>query len=28
MAESGSDFHAILDHYFPNTRLDALPSVP
>ena len=28
MAESGSDFRAILDHYFPNTRLDVLPSAP
>lgn len=28
MAESGSDFRVILDHYFPNTRLDALPSAP
>jgi stage II sporulation protein D len=26
MAEGGSDFLAILDHYFPNTRLEALPS--
>jgi len=28
MAEYGSDFRAILDHYFPNTRLEALPSSP
>ena len=33
MAEGGSDFRAILDHYFPNTRLVALvaaerPSLP
>ena len=28
MAEGGSDFRAILDHYFPNTRLEALPSSP
>jgi stage II sporulation protein D len=28
MAEHGSDFRAILDHYFPNTRLEALPSAP
>jgi stage II sporulation protein D len=27
MAEGGSDFRAILDHYFPNTRLVALPVV-
>lgn len=27
MAEGGSDFRAILDHYFPNTRLAALPAV-
>ena len=27
MAESGSDFRAILEHYFPNTRLVALPAV-
>jgi stage II sporulation protein D len=26
MAEGGFDFRAILDHYFPNTRLEALPS--
>lgn len=25
MAEGGSDFRAILDHYFPNTRLVTLP---
>jgi stage II sporulation protein D len=28
MAERGSDFRAILDHYFPNTRLETLPSAP
>jgi len=28
MAEQGSDFHAILDHYFPNTKVEELPSVP
>ena len=28
MAEHSSDFRAILDHYFPNTRLEALPSAP
>jgi stage II sporulation protein D len=28
IAESGSDFRAILDHYFPNTRLEALSSAP
>jgi peptidoglycan hydrolase-like amidase len=28
MAERGSDFRVILDHYFPNTRLEALPSAP
>jgi peptidoglycan hydrolase-like amidase len=28
MAEHGSDFHAILDHYFPNTKVEALPSAP
>ena len=28
MAESGSDFRVILDHYFPNTRLEVLPSAP
>jgi peptidoglycan hydrolase-like amidase len=28
MAERGSDFHAILNHYFPNTRLEELPSIP
>ena len=27
MAEGGSDFRAILDHYFPNTRLVVLPVV-
>jgi peptidoglycan hydrolase-like amidase len=27
MAESGSDFRAILDHYFPNTRFVVLPAV-
>jgi len=27
MAEGGSDFRAILDHYFPNTRLAVLPAV-
>jgi peptidoglycan hydrolase-like amidase len=27
MAESDSDFRAILDHYFPNTRLVVLPAV-
>jgi stage II sporulation protein D len=26
MAEGGSDFHAILDHYFPNTKLQELSS--
>ena len=26
MAEHGSDFRAILNHYFPNTRLQPLPS--
>jgi len=28
MAESGSDFRAILEHYYPNTSLKTLPSVP
>jgi stage II sporulation protein D len=28
MAEQGSDFRAIVDHYFPNTRVMALPSTP
>jgi stage II sporulation protein D len=28
MAESGSDFRAILEHYFPNTSLKTLPSAP
>jgi len=28
MAEHGSDYRAILDHYFPNTRLEAFPPVP
>ena len=28
MAEGGFDFRAILDHYFPNTRLETLPSSP
>jgi peptidoglycan hydrolase-like amidase len=28
MADGGFDFRAILDHYFPNTRLEALPSSP
>jgi len=27
MAEQGSDFRAILNHYFPNARLEELPSV-
>jgi len=26
MAEHGSDFQAILEHYFPNTRLEGFPS--
>ena len=28
MAQLGSDFRAILDHYFPNTQLKVLSSVP
>jgi len=28
MAKQGSDFRAILNHYFPNTRLEELPSAP
>jgi stage II sporulation protein D len=28
MAESSSDFRAILEHYFPNTSLKTLPSAP
>lgn len=28
MAEHGSDFHTILNHYFPNTRLKELSSSP
>ena len=28
MAESGSDFRAILEHYFPNTRMETFPSAP
>lgn len=28
MAEQGSDFRAIMDHYFPNTRIEALPWTP
>jgi peptidoglycan hydrolase-like amidase len=28
MAEGGSDFRAILEHYFPNTQLKVLSSVP
>jgi len=28
MAQQGSDFHAILDHYFPNTNVEELPIAP
>jgi len=28
MAESGSDFRAILEHYFPNTRMETFTSAP